>query len=193
MNLVARLSIVVLGACAGSPSKPANSVDGKVGGQSLVIAEAAWTVAPANLGTPWTGQAAYVVMSTKTGLCDRASTNTVLPGEKTVTIEMVDITGMATSAPSDAGSYTVPLESFWAPKTAWLSTSSFDMYCAHIGTGDARGGTIDIEGIGANAFTGQFDVTIDIGGEVTGTFAAQSCAGLANALTFTLPACQPSH
>jgi len=162
-----------------------------VGGQSLAIVQAVWVVAPLP-PFGYTGQAVFVVMSTEADLCDRVGSNAVRPGEKTVTLEMVDIAGKSMSAPSAPGSYTVPIESYWAPKTAWLSTSSFDAQCKHTGTGAARAGTVTVAAITDNDITGSFDVSFDIGGaDVSGTFAPQYCPGLANALHSTLPACQP--
>src|SRR5258708_475269 len=103
MRLVAAASVVGFAACAGSPS---SSFDGMVGGQSLAIVEAVWAVAPpASLPIGWTGQAAFVVMSTEPDLCDRVGSNTMLPDEKTVTLEMIDIAGTSTTAPSGPGSY----------------------------------------------------------------------------------------
>jgi hypothetical protein len=191
MKLVAAVSIVALAACGDSPS---NSVGGTVGGTSLEIAEAVWAVAPpSSQPIGWTGQAAFVVMSTKPDLCDRVGSNTMLPDEKMLTLEMVDIAGTSTSAPNAPGSYTVPIESYWAPKTAWLWTTSVDAGCGLTGTGAARTGTVTVESIDASAFTGSFDVYIDLagGGDVTGTFASQNCPGLDNALRFAPPTCTP--
>ena len=188
MRLVATVSIA-LAAC-GTTAR--NSVDGTVGGQSLAIAEAVWTVAPVNMSSG-TGNAASVLMSTEPNLCDRVGSNTVVVGEKTVSFSMVDITGMAMTAPSGPGSYTVPIESTLAPKTAWLGTDSYDAHCAHTGAGAARSGTVTVASFDSNAITGSFDVAIDtVGGSaVTGTFAPQYCPGLENALHDTLPSCQP--
>src|SRR2546422_285625 len=110
-----RVAAVLLGglsACAthGAPdSLGANSFDGTVGGQSLAIVQAVWVVAPLP-PVGYTGQAVFVVMSTEPDLCARVGANTVRPGEKTVTLEMVDIAGRSMSAPSTPGSYTVPIE-----------------------------------------------------------------------------------
>jgi hypothetical protein len=194
MIRIAALLVGGLTACAThdtSHSLGANSFDGTIGDQSLTIAQAVWVVAP-QTAVGYTGQAAFVVMSTETDLCDRVGSNTVRPGEKTVTLEMVDIAGTSMSAPSASGSYTVPIESYWAPKTAWLSTSSFDAQCTHTGTGAARSGTVTVAAIAGNDIAGSFDVSLDLGGgaDVSGTFAPQYCPGLENALHSTLPACQ---
>jgi hypothetical protein len=180
---------VALAACSATPAPPPNSVEG---GEPLVIADSVWTVAPLAMSDP-TGQAAFVVMSTEANLCDRARSNTVLPGEKTVTIELTDIAGASATAPSAPGDYTVPIESVLDPKTAWLGTSSYDARCAPTGTGDARWGTITIASVDTDTITGSFDVYISIGntGDVTGTFTPQYCPDLANALHGAIPACQP--
>jgi len=188
------VSLVALAGCAENATTPANSVHGQVGGgRTITVTEAVWTVAPAEVGPGWSGQTAVVLMSSEPGLCDRVTANTVLPGEETVSISMVDLaqSAMVASAPSAPGDYLVPIESELAPKTAWLGTDSYDSQCTHAGTGGASSGTVTIETIGDTAFTGTFDVTIDIAGELTGTFAATSCPGLVNALGGTLPACTP--
>jgi hypothetical protein len=192
MRLLA--SVVMLAACgmSSSTTPSATSFDGVVGGQSLPIAEAVWVVAPSSMPGGWTGQAAFVLMSTEPDLCNRATANTVIPGEQTVNFAMVDIAGTSTSPPAAPGSYIVPIESTLAPKTAWLSTSAFDAQCAHTGTGAARSGTVTTASIEGDAITGSFDVYFDLdgSGDITGTFAPQYCAGLENALHGTLPACQ---
>jgi hypothetical protein len=162
-------------------------------GKSLVIAEAIWTVAPFSQPGGWNGQAAYVLMSTETNLCDRAGANTVLPGEQMVGLTMVDIAGKSTAAPSAPGDYIVPVESYWAQKTAWLGANLYDTHCTHIGNGDVNSGTISIASIDATTITGSFDVYNSLagGGDLTGTFAPQYCPGLENALNGTIPTCQP--
>jgi hypothetical protein len=188
MRLVA--TVVALASCGTSSQ---NSVDGIVGGQSLAIAQAVWTVAPVSMRGEGTGNAAFVLMSTEPSLCDRAGSNTVIPGEKTVSLEIVDVAGTAMTAPAGSGSYIVPIESTLAPKTAWLGTDSYDAQCVHTGTGAARSGLVTVASVDSNAITGSFDVAIDTvgGAPVTGTFAPTYCPGLANALQDTLPACQP--
>jgi hypothetical protein len=192
MKRLAAVSAVTVAAC-GTTTSPSNSVEGTVGGQPLVIAEAVWTVAPTTVSPGWTGEAAFVVMSTKAGLCDRSASNTVLPGERTVTLEMIDIAGMSTTAPSAPGSYTVPIESYWAPKTGWLGTTSVDVSCRLSSPGAARAGSLTVTSIDAGVFAGSFDVNFDLNGtgQLTGTFAAQRCPGLEAAIQDTLPACQP--
>ena len=193
MKLVPMLSALALAACATSPRAP-NSVDGPGLGKSLVIAEAVWWVAPFNTTEAQEkGQAAYVLMSTEPNLCDRAVANTVIPGENFVGLSMIDIAGTVTSAPSAPGDYTVPIESYWAPKTAWLGSDTYDAQCTHTSGGFARSGTITISSVDASNFIGSFAVSISTAGagDLSGTFTPQPCPGLANVPQGKLPACQP--
>ena len=183
MKLAGAASLIALAACAGSGHTPP-AADAPPG-----ATEAVWTIAPPNNLPGWTGQAAFVMMSTAPGLCARASVNAVLPGEKLVTLEIADVAGSTASPPTGPGSYEVPIESFLAPKSAWMETASIDAHCTFTGTGGGRGGTVDITAIAGDTFTGSYDVRTN-GGSMTGSFTATRCPGLDAALQHELPSCQ---
>src|SRR5262245_53285948 len=109
-----RTGILAIAALAACTTTTPPSINGQP------VADTVWTVAATSVKPGSTGQGAFVVMSTRPGLCDRAASNTALPSETTISITVVDIAGLVAgdpgahltpTAPSGPGEYTVPLES----------------------------------------------------------------------------------
>lgn len=114
-------------------------------------------------------------------------------GESFIEIELVDVTGANTTAPTAAGTYTIyPNTGSRPAKSASFVTGRFDNECMLDDDADASGqsGSVVLTAIGAK-YTGTYDVVLNTGDHATGSFDATSCTELQAAVTNSQHACMP--
>ena len=193
MNMLTRsLSLLLLVSSIGCGSDSPGSVTGSVHGATIGISDAvssAVTIDTAN------GQVhgAAIVMATTSGLCGDASGNIEHPNQKGLTIVLFDINGTTFTTPTAPGAYTIYQSGSPPPKAATLSVFAVDATCAGIDSAQAAGatGTVNLTGVSGNAFDGNFDVALDSGDHITGSFSPGECPAIQTVLNSTsAPICQ---
>ncbi|HUS28789.1 MAG TPA: hypothetical protein VMZ53_09770 [Kofleriaceae bacterium] len=137
--------------------------------------------------------ALHIVIASTSNLCSDARANPPIDrkGQSFVVIELADTGGAATTAPSAPGTYTVYSNSGSRPvKSASFISGAFDNACMLDDAADASGqsGSIVLTAIGAR-FAGTYDVVLNTGDHVTGSFDAAACTELQTATTTSQHAC----
>lgn len=181
-QLASAVLFITLVACGGP-----GSVDGKIKGQAYPIgdsASASVTVL-ANL------HAAAVVMTNTNDVCGDAIANTVHPSTKYVVLTAFDVNGTTATTPVAPGTYAIFQGGTPPAKAATFSAGMTDATCQNIATAavEATTGTITIEAVSGNMFKGKFDVALDSGDHVTGSFDPEPCPELQSQFGDTPPAC----
>ena len=180
----------ILSACGGgSPG----SVTGVIHGTSFSISDAI-SATITNPGQTGPEQSAVILMSTTSNLCaDLQATPVSHPNEKLIGIILIDVNGTTFNTPTAPGTYTIFQGSGTPPaKAASFGASVLDATCKDVPTSDATAttGTVTLSAVSGNVFSGSFDVTLDSGDHVTGSFDPEECPGLQAATgSTTTPSC----
>jgi len=158
-------------------------VEGNIHGSAFAIQDAV-SASVAIL----TQHSAAIVMSTTSGLCKDAAANAVHPNQKVVAITLFDVNGMTLNTPTAPGTYTIFQGTGTPPaKTANWVASVNDATCNEIKASSATAttGTVTLSAINGNAFSGSYDVVLDSGDHVTGSFDPEACPDLQTAINNT--------
>ena len=145
-------------------------------------------------GAGGSASSARIVLASTSGLCSDASATPPIDrkGQRFIAIELRDVDGATSTAPTAPGTYTIyPNTGSEPPKSASLETGGFDDTCQQVDedAATAQSGTVTLTAITAGAFSGTFDVTLNTGGHLTGSFDPEPCTQLA-AATDTEHACR---
>ena len=180
------LPFVALAGCNSSSSPGA--VHGTIRGSAYPIA-ASISATVTSSGK----SAAFIILSSSMELCLPPDAQIQHPGEKTVVIVLQD----SEAAPTGPGTYTVvdPAGNDPTPtRAALLYSSVLDTACLNHAEDQttATSGTVMLTSVHGGAYEGQFDVTLDSGDHVTGSFEPTACDDLpAELQSSTTPACEP--
>jgi hypothetical protein len=164
-------------------------VSGTIHGQSFHIVDAVSMAATLSV-TGGTQMQGLIFLTTTPHYCGDLAANTVRKGEMAVSISLADITGQAVGAPTMAGTYTVAAGGPLSPKAAAIKVVVTDQSCMAIAPSGAKAtaGAVKLTSVDANAFDGTFDVTLDSGDHVSGSFSPESCPAIQTAIDSTTPA-----
>lgn len=124
-----------------------------------------------------------IVLASTSGLCADAGT-VDRKGQHFISIELRDVNGSTKTAPTAAGSYTIyPNTGSEPPKSASLTVGAFDNTCQLDDnvSAQAQSGTVTLTSVAGGVYKGSYDVTLNNGNHLTGTFAPTACAKLATA------------
>jgi hypothetical protein len=163
-----RASVVSVGwlcACGRSPG----SVSGTIHGQPFTIADAVSAIVPATTGGLSNG--AMVVMADTPALCADFSASSEPKYMHLVSIYLVP-------PPTTVDTFAI----LTGPNVGSLLTFTTDASCRS-GPADsaaATGGTITLTSVNGEIFAGHFDVALDSGDRITGSFNPEACAGVRN-------------
>jgi hypothetical protein len=186
-SFIRSLSMMILVACGGgSGGDSGGSVGGKIHGSAFSIQDV--ISASVAIG-PMHGAAIF--MSSTSGLCKDAAINAEHPSQKGVVITLFDVNGATLNTPTAPGSYIIFQGSGTPPpKTATWDASVNDATCKTIAASSAKAttGTVTLSGISGNAFSGSYDVVLDSGDHVTGSFDPEACPDLQKAIDSDTPA-----
>ena len=179
MRTIQLLVVASLAAC-GSPG----SVDGTVKGQAYDVGSSASATVTITFGTAQLHGAAIAMASTG-GLCKDAEMNVVHPSQQYVTMFLADVNGVSFTTPTVPGTYSIyQTGTSPPPKAATLSVGTYDATCQQIETQSAAAisGTVVLDSISGNKFTGTYDVALNSGDHITGHFDPEGCPGLQTAI-----------
>jgi len=170
-------SLGVLTGCTTSAAHGGGALDGTVRGQTYSFVDSisgpvAWSAGG------YDGQKAEIVLSSIGGACADAQSGTVRKGEEFVVIWLGQASGTSVVTPTP-GTYSIEANS---GNIAEWSLFSLDATCMDTGSMDANAiaGSVVLASASGDVFSGQFDLTLDSGDHVTGTFEPAPCAATAN-------------
>lgn len=187
MRTIQLLVAASLAAC-GSPG----SVDGTVKGQSYKVSSSASATVSISFGTA-TIHGAAIAMASTSGLCTDAGMNVVHPSQQYVTLFLADVNNLNFTTPTVPGTYSIYQSNTTPPpKAATLSVGTYDATCNAIASQSASAisGTVMLESISGNKFTGSYDVALDSGDHITGDFDPEGCPGLQTAINSDTVVCK---
>jgi hypothetical protein len=134
-------------------------------------------------GNGGTSSYAWIVLASTSGLCADAGASPPIDRkqQKFTTIALRDVAGATSTTPAAPGTYTIyPNTGSEPPKSASLSTGQLDATCQPIDASSASGesGTVTLTSLSGGVFAGSFDVTLNTGDHITGTFQPKACPQL---------------
>jgi len=179
---------VLAGCSSGSSSSTSSAVHGTIRGNAYPIVDAVSATV-----TSSDASEAFIVLSSTPDLCQPPDAQIQHPGEKTVVLVLQD----GNAAPTAPGVYTVvdPVGNTPPPpRAAVLYTSVLDAMCANNADDQTGGtsGTVTLSSAGGGVYEGQFDVMLDSGDHITGSFQPTLCDQLpAELKSDSTPACKP--
>jgi hypothetical protein len=132
---------------------------------------------------------ARIVIASTTNLCSDVRASIDRQNQTFVTIELADVSGAETAAPTAPGTYTIyPNTGSRPAKSASLTTGRFDNVCSLDEDGSGQSGTVVLTSVAAGKYAGSYDVVLNTGERITGTFDPQVCAELGVSSSHT---CKP--
>ena len=164
------------------------SVAGPGGG--FEIADTISATVSTSDGAGGSSSIARIVLGSTGNLCSDAgaSPSIARKGAHYVTIELGDVTGSTRTAPTAAGTYTIYPDTGSEPaKSASFDVTALDQTCQPLDadTGSGQSGTVTLTSVTAGVFAGSYDVTLNTGDHVTGSFTPSACPQLATATATT--------
>jgi hypothetical protein len=126
---------------------------------------------------------ARIVLATVDSVCGDAGATPPIDrkGSRYIAIELKDVSGSTATAPTAPGTYTVYANSgSQPPKEALVLTGGFDDTCQSVDAEQAAGqsGTVVLTSASGGVFKGTFDVVLNTGGHITGSFDPVACPAL---------------
>jgi len=139
---------------------------------------------------------ARIVIASTANLCSdaRATPPIDRQGQMFIVIDLADTGGANTTAPTTPGTYTIyPNTGSRPAKSASFVTGGFDATCGPNDDAAASGqsGSVVLATVAAGKFTGTYDVVLNTGDHVTGSFDPTACTELQAAATNSQHACMP--
>lgn len=175
-------ALVVLAACAGNTGS--GKIVGTVHGQAFTIKDAISATVYVQGST--TERVAQVMLGNDGDLCSNVNDDSQIKGYTGVTLTMFEASATSIDPAGSPGDYAIGAATGNA--ASWNAVVT-DAMCQDVTASEAiaTAGTVTLTKIDGNAYTGSFDVMLDSGDEVTGTFAPAPCAGMENFVDATTP------
>ena len=179
MGLLALSAMAVGAAACGGGSSASATFTGTIHGQNFAPKEAISATTAISSGS--TSTIGVIVVANNTGLCHDVAANQTpknLAG-LLLTVGDVNTSTGASTAPTAPGVFTISSSSA-QPKSAFVAFEVTDASCKDISAQDAVGasGTVTLTSVSGGAYAGSFDVVMDSGDHVTGSFSATNCASI---------------
>jgi hypothetical protein len=174
--------LALLAACTANAGK--GTVVGTVHGATLAIKDA--ISANVYVQGSTSERVAEVMLANDGDLCSNAANDSQIKGYAGVTLTMFAATDTTITPAGSPGDYTIGATT--GNVASWNAVVT-DSMCQDVIASEATAtaGTVTLAKIEGNAFTGSFDVTLDSGEQVTGTFEPAACAGMQNLVDATTP------
>ncbi len=168
--------LFVIGCTSGSQG----SVSGNLPGGGLQVADQISAVVTMDSDSD-----ARILLTNTMNLCQDVSASIDRKGEHYVMLVLHDVTATAKTAPTAPGTYTIyPNTGSEPAKSAVLTAGGFDANCQPNDAESAQGqsGTVTLSMVSGNVFAGTYDVVLNSGGHITGSFQPEACPSAAAAL-----------
>src|SRR5207237_493554 len=127
-----------------------------------------------------------ILLTSTGGTCADVNANQAHQNEKGVFIDVWDVVGTTTNAPTVPGTYSIYQGTGTSPpKAASFSAIVFDATCKAITNDGAKAttGTVTLTAVSGTRYNGTFDVALDSGDHVTGSFEPEECPNLGTYLS----------
>lgn len=177
---------------AACTSSSPGSIDGTIKGNTYPVAQAISATIPGD-----GGGFGMILLSSSADACAPANAQVAHPGEKSL-IVMVTATDANSKGqvPTATGTYAILDPTAEAPNAmvAFVFSSNLNATCENDGDDQATAtaGTVTIDSIDNGVYAGSFDLTLDSGDHITGTFDPSSCSTLPDILDDSMtPTCKP--
>jgi hypothetical protein len=159
------------------------SVSGSPPGGAFDVADMISAAVTTSNGAGDTSSSARIVLASTSNLCSDASASPAVDRQhqRFVTIELRDVNGAAKTAPTAPGTYTIyPNTGSEPPKSASVTVGSLDGTCQLIDeeSGLAQSGTVTLTSVTGGVFAGSYDVVLNTGDRISGSFAPKACPQL---------------
>ncbi len=139
------------------------------------------------------GEALVVISSSDSACADAGAMPPIQrKNSRFISIELLDVNGGASTTPAAAGTYTIyPNTGSQPPKEALLETVGLDNTCQPVDADAASGqsDTVTLTSVTGGVFKGTFDVTLNTGDHLTGSFDPTGCPALQSVAAQTQTAC----
>lgn len=170
------LGSVVLAVACGSSSSSPGSISGTIHGAKFPIVDAISSTVTIN----GSSQGA-VILSNTSGLCADLGMNGLPKNLAGAIIVVGNVSGTSATAPTAPGTFTVQAQT--GASAVWNAIVT-DSTCNDVTASEAKGtsGTVTLTSVGTNDYAGKFDVTLDSGDHVTGSFSPEPCPAFATAV-----------
>ena len=139
-----------------------------------------------------------IVMTSTANACADLANNVLHPNETAVAIYVTDNVNGESAVPTAPGTYPIvhgsaPMDPL-PPKAATLYTHIVEATCGHDGheavkTATADSGTVMLTAVSTDQVSGTFDVMLNTGDHITGSFDPQTC-GAFGQLPSGSPSCE---
>jgi hypothetical protein len=177
------LSFFMVLAAAGCTSSADGSITGQPPGGGFEITDMiSATVTTSDGGD--SSSTARIVMASTPDLCSDAGAAIDRKGEHYITIGLSDVAAGVRTAPTAPGTYTIyPNTGSEPAKSASFEVGAFDNTCQLVDedSGSGQSGTVTLTSVTGGVYAGSYDVVLNTGGHVTGSFAPTACPQLATA------------
>lgn len=172
----------VLLLCVAACGSSGADVSGTTPGGSIDISATVSAVVTISDGADSTSEA-RIIMASNDSVCADAGAMPPIDrkGSRFIAITLRDVSGSTAAAPAAAGTYTIyPNTGSQPPKEALLDTGGLDDTCQSADDEQASGqsGSVVLESTSGGAFKGTFDVVLNTGDHITGSFDPIPCPAL---------------
>jgi len=192
MRTIGYVLVLASALCAcGSDSDPA-SLAGTIHGMTFAMHDSASAEVVVTTAGGAQLHAAGILLTSTTGTCADIMAKQSHQNEKAVFIVLWDVVGTTTNAPTVPGTYTIYQGSGTSPaKAGSFDAQANDATCHEIAadTAKAATGTVTLTAVSGMKYAGNFDVSLDSGDHVTGSFDPTECPDLGNFIASTTNAC----
>jgi hypothetical protein len=180
----------------GSTSTGTATVNGTIHGRQVAASDAQSAIVPASV-QGFSFQAGAVVISSAPGICATVGAGKQPRNWQTLVLGVAQQQNGTIGPPTSPGAFTIITGLSFDPQIAVAYFRATDANCADLGaTADAVAisGTVALTSV-STTYTGSFDLTLDTGEHITGSFRAPGCPAIASVVQSaqgggTAPACQ---
>ncbi len=192
MRIQLGLTLIAVTACTSSApgGSPSGGNPGGSGTGTFQPGDTISAVVTMSDGAGGSTSEAWIVLASTSNLCadESASPPIDRKDQKLVTIQLRDVSGATRTAPTAPGTYTIYPDSGSEPaRSASLLEATLDGTCQPIDADAAQGqsGTVTLTSVAGGVFAGSYDVVLNTGGHVTGSFSPSACPQLSTAVNST--------
>lgn len=164
---------------------------GQVPGGGFMTADTISATITTSDGAGGSSASARIVIASTANLCSDAGASPPIDrkNQRTITLDLRDVSGAMTSAPTAAGTYTIyPDTGSEPPKSASLLVVGLDATCQPLDadTAQAQSGTVTLTSVAGGVYSGSFNVVLNTGGSISGSFDPEACTALQTAAASTV-------
>jgi hypothetical protein len=159
------------------------TIQGTLHGQSFTVSDAVSAAVTVTVSGV-TAHIAAIALANTADLCGDAMANVSHPNQRGLIIDLFDVNGTTINTPTAPGTYTIAQGGTPPPKAASLEVATDDATCQPLAaqSASATSGTVTLTAVSGNKFTGSFDVVLEGGDHLTGSFKPSECPALATAI-----------